>query len=155
MKMLLLGLLFTSNVFSQTRESLDNHGWLIVNCHDENKESSFEISISSDELNNVRQITSVSFNGKIKNVLESDTKIVSRPLVGLATVSENNLQVYLRYESGLMWDTNLEMSMIYSDTGYRTQVLIKGDEGDYLNENRTFQCSIGNHGKVYLQTKFY
>lgn len=151
MKYLAIGFLFLAQVAS-AKSVLDDHGWLMMDCR--NEKSSFHFSISSDSLGEVNQITDVELTGEIREFMEWESE-TSKPLVSLAKRKGNNFEIMLRYESGLMWDSYLNLKMNYRPDGYVTHVVITGDEGEYMNEKTIFQCSIGNHGYVYLKTSKY
>lgn len=155
MKKLIFFLVISTSLQAEER-SLENRGWLIVKCHDENKNSSFEISISSDDLNGVRQITEASYNGELLRSIQSDTvEIEPKPLVGLASIHNNDLKFVIRYESNLMWDTYLRATMKFSENGYQSEISVTGDEGTYYDVTKAFQCWIGNNGHAFLQTTSY
>nr|BDT29637.1 hypothetical protein BHI3_31030 [Bacteriovorax sp. HI3] len=148
MKYLAIGFLFLVNVAS-AKSVLDEHRWLMMDCH--NEKSSFQFSISSDSLGGINQITDATIGGEIKKAMEWDP-IEEKPIVALAKRNGNNFEILLRYENNIMWPTYLNLKMTYKPDGYITYVNVTGDEGEYLKEKTVFQCSIGNHGRVYLQT---
>lgn len=155
MKIAILCLMMTTILHAADRTSLDQHGWLMVKCYDEGKKSSFEFSVSSDEVNNVRQVTVASFTGELLDAVKSDSKYGPKPLVGFATVTGNNLSFLLRYESECLNDTYFDAKMELTENGYESELTVKGDEGTYYSQHKILQCWVGNNGTAYLTTRKY
>lgn len=152
MKYLLLSLM-TINIASASTE-LEARGWLTVKCHSNNKESSFEMEIANDEVGGVNQITNFEVSGPVRKALETEATLY-RPIVALVKRVQNDFLFKVRYTTGLKGDTYLDVKMTYKPEGYLTQVDVTGIKGVYFSEFTEYQCSIGNRGRIYLQTTGY
>ncbi|MGZ3786960.1 MAG: hypothetical protein ACXVLQ_00470 [Bacteriovorax sp.] len=155
--LLALATLFSAALFTGTKanaETLGDMGWLIVDCYSANFQHGVHLSISSDTLNGVAQVTEVKFRGKIKEALNQDVQVSDKPLVALAVVKKNNFKAMVRYENNLIYDNYANIDFTYKDSAYVANLEVTGDEGTYLTEkNVKFECKIGNNGQSYLTTK--
>jgi hypothetical protein len=133
--------------------TLDQLGWLTAECHEKNGSLSFKASISSSELDGVRQVTEATLGGKLYETIRPEAENITQPTVGLATVQGNDLKIFLRYDNGLVWPDELTLKLRYNGDRYVGSAHIRGDEGVYLDEKSIdFECSVGNGRFPALRT---
>lgn len=135
---------------------LDDKNFLEMNCHSEDKSSGFKFGIHTNELHGVSQIANVEFSGALKEAMEVDPRISKKPLVALSKRTGNSFDFLVRFENGLMWDTELTMKLEYRPEGYVSEIQVNGDSGEYFNESDTYQCAVKNmYGSILLKTEKY
>lgn len=154
MKLIFITLLLTS--LAHAGVEIGDTNYLEINCHSEDKSSGFNFGILTNELHGVSQLDKVEFSGALKEAMEVDPRTSKKPLVALSKRTGNDFDFLVRFENGLMWDTELTMKLEYRPEGYVSEVQVNGDSGEYFNESGAYQCAVMNlYGSILLKTEKY
>ena len=156
MKTIILFLVLAPLFANASEGFVNTSSWVKISCHTDKPTTAFSFTTSNEQLNSVRQIQITELSANIKeNFTQDNVSAEQPPIVALALLTQNQIKFSLRYENGLMWDTNLKIDMTRKQGKWQTHIVVEGDEGIYFDENKLMNCRIEASHQIFETTAGY